>query len=321
MSIYRGCEFGCPYCDGWVYHPHLFSEEVRVPIDLPQRLATELETVDRGDLIAITALSDPYQPAERSYRITRQVLQLFADAGQPCLILTKSPAVLEDLSLLQRIHERSLAIVMTTLITHDYAQAELLEAKSPPPPLRLEALAALKRAGIPVGVAVVPIMPYVNDTSYAVQRILRMCADAEVDFVIWDYLYIPNRSHRARINELLTYVGNYPPSYYRDIYRDQPLPHADYRDERNREILRRCDTLTLPPHAPHALFRGRLTPANEAALVLKHAALRNACQGQHRMAELHRTLADAIYRGQAAPDDLRASPLWKVLQPIVSNLA
>jgi DNA repair photolyase len=320
MSIYHGCEFGCPYCDGWVYQPHLFSEEVRVPGDLPQRLASELETVNRGDLIAITALSDPYQPAERSYRITRQVLQLFAEAGQPCLLLTKNPAAaLDDVSLLQRINEQSLAIVMTTLVTHDYTQAERLEGKAPPPPLRLEGLAALKRAGIPVGVAMVPVMPYVNDTNYAVQRLMRMCADAQVDFVIWDYLYIPNRSHRARINDMLTYVGNYPPSYYRDIYRDQPMPHAAYRDERNREILRRCDALTLPPHVPHRFYAGRLAPANEAALVLKHAALRNAYQGQHHMAALHRELADQVYHSHAMPDTLRASPLWHTIRPILNS--
>src|SRR5262245_53287869 len=97
IHTYLGCEFGCPYCDGWTYSTRPLNETIRAPVDLPQRVAKELEQIDRGDLVAITALSDPYQPAEQTYRITRQVLQAFADRGQPCLVLTKSALVLEDL--------------------------------------------------------------------------------------------------------------------------------------------------------------------------------------------------------------------------------
>ncbi len=73
MAMYDGCEIGCPYCDGWAFRNRPFNETVRVAVDLPQRVADELRSVDRGDLIGITALTDPYQPAEASYRMTRQV--------------------------------------------------------------------------------------------------------------------------------------------------------------------------------------------------------------------------------------------------------
>ncbi len=317
LSVYNGCEFGCPYCDGWSYSPRMFSEAVRVPLDMPQRMLEELEKISRGDLIALTALSDPYQPAERTYRITRQLLQIFADVGQPCLILTKSPLILEDIALLRRINERSLAIVMTTLLTVDHTLAGHLERKTPLPALRLDMITALKREGIPVGVALVPIIPYVNDTLHSVRRLLKSCAERGADFVVWDYLYMPNRQHHMLISEMLSHIGSYPPGYYRDIYGEQQLPNLRYRTERNLDMLRICDDLGLSTPAPHKIYAGRLDPINEAALIFKHAAFRNALQEQHHMAELHRQLADIVYRGDVASEQLRGSPLWSKVRPIL----
>jgi DNA repair photolyase len=316
MNVYLGCEMGCPYCDGWVYSSRPLNETVRVPLNLPQLLAEELQTVSRGDLIAITALSDPYQPAEQSYRITRQVLQLMADVGQPCLILTKGRGILEDIPLLQRINEQSLAIVMTTLLTMDRYTAERLESKSPAPALRLEMLAALKRAGIPVGVAMVPIIPYVNDTNTVSRALFRACAEVGVDFVIWDYLHVPNERHRMRVDEMLIRVAAYPNSFYRDVFQGQSLPNANYRAERDAEMLVRCDGFGLDPRAPHRLFAGRLDPKNEAALLLKHTAFRDTVNGRVHMDALHRDLAERVYGGEIRADQLRLSPLWPTLKQI-----
>jgi DNA repair photolyase len=317
LSIYSGCEFGCPYCDSWIFSDRPLNETVRVPVDLPQRLAEELEHVDRGDLIAITALSDPYQAVEQSYRLTRQTLQVLADRGQPCLVLTKSAAVLEDLPLLQRMNETGLAAVMTTLVTLDQRLAERLEGKAPPPALRLEMLAELKRAGVPVGVALLPIMPYVNDADNTLRSLLRACAEAGVDFVVWDYLHIPNERHRVRVNELLTRVGSYPVSYYRDIYRGQAQVNALYRQNRDVELLTRCDGLGMDPRAPHKLFAGKLSAHNEAALLLRHAAFRDRVQGRTRVATLQKQLADQVYAGQIDQRLLRETPLYPTLRPLL----
>src|SRR5262249_36861222 len=145
--------------------------------------------------------------------------------GQPCLLLTKSQTVLEDLVLLERINAQSLAIVMFTLLTVDPYIAGRLEDKAPTPSLRLEAIRELKRAGIPVGVALMPVVPYVNDTDLMINATLRAIAEAGADFVVWDYLHIPTERHRARISETLQRIGSYPPNYYRDLYRG-PTPAA-----------------------------------------------------------------------------------------------
>ena len=317
MAIYDGCEFGCPYCDGWAFRSRPFNETVRIAIDLPDRVSEELTAIDRGDLVGITALSDPYQPAEATYRLTRQVLRLMADAGQPCLVLTKSHTVLEDLALLERINERSLAVVVFTLLTIDPYLSEKLEDKAPAPALRLNAISELKRAGVPVGVALLPVAPYVNDTDLLLNATLRAVADAGADFVVWDYLHIPDERHRARINEMLVRVGSYPPGYYRDLYRGQPTADPLYRAERDQELLSLCDQLNLPPRPPHHLFAGKLLPRNEAALLLKHTAFRDAVAGRGHLASEGRALADLLFRGEATDAQLRASPLYPQLREIL----
>ena len=321
LSIYDGCEFGCPYCDGWAYRLRPFNEMVRVALNLPDRIAEELQSIDRGDLIGITALSDAYQQVEGTYRLTRQVLRVLADRGQPCLILTKSPAVLEDLVLLERIHEQSLAVVMFTLLTIDPYLATKIEDKAPAPQLRLEAIAELKRAGIPVGVALMPIIPYVNDTTYMLTSTIRAVTKAGADFIVWDYLSIPNVRHRARIGDMLSRIGNYPPSYYRELYgeasKGKPSPDPIYLNERDREILGFCDAHNLPVRMPHHLFAGRIKPQNEAALLLKHIAFRDSVQGRVYMAAHSRKLAELIYSGQASESDLRDSPLYLALRDIL----
>lgn len=319
MHIYSGCELACPYCDGWAYGNRPLNETIRVPLNLPRQLARDLQQVDRRDLIAITALSDPYQPAEQNYRITRQTLQVLAEAGQPCLIMTKSPLILEDVSILQQINERSLAIVMTTLVTMDPHLAVRMEGKSSPPGMRLEMLASLKRAGLPVGVAVVPVVPYINDTDLAIRTIMRACAETAVDFVFWDYLHIPNDRHRSRIGELLSRIGSYPERYYRDIYNGQALVNPTYRAERDVEFLKRCDGLGLEPRAPHHIFAGKLRPENEAALLLKHAAFRDRVHGRGHLMDLHRKLADQAYRGVLDRELLSGSPLYNSVNLLFGN--
>lgn len=319
MSIYDGCEFGCHYCDGWAYRVRPFNETVRVAVDLPERLAEELETIDRGDLIGITALTDPYQPAEETYRLTRRTLQVLADRGQPCLILTKSPAVLEDLVLLERIHEQSLAVVVFTVLTTDPYLSTKIEDKAPAPALRLDAITELKRANIPVGVAFIPIIPYVNDTQYVLQSTIQSVQEAGADFMVWDYLHIPSERHRARVNDMLTRIGNYPPSYYRELYRNQPLPDETYRAERNRDIVICCDALNLPIRAPHSIFAERLKPQNEAALLLKHTAFRDNVQGREHMAAAGQKLAELVYQNKVSDAQLRESPLYISLRRILAD--
>ncbi len=319
-GAYAGCEIGCHYCDGWSFNTRPFNEVVRAFVDLPERFAEHIKTLPEGELIAFN-LADPYQPAERTYRLTRQMLQACHLAQRPVLIQTKSHAVLEDLTLLQRMNEDNLAIVMFSILTVDPLLSEKLESKAPPPSIRLEALNTLRRAGIPTAVSLIPVIPYLTDTDRQLPVTLEAIAAVEPQWVCWEYLWQPNERHRLRMAELLNRLGNYPAAYYRELYGTEMQPGAEYRREMNREIMGRCEQFGLRVRAPLELYKQHLSPTNTAALLLKHQAFEDHVKGRELLAGRHTHLADAVFKGEIDEAALAVSPLWPALREILSLTA
>lgn len=317
LATYSGCEFACQYCDLAITSIRPLGETVHAFVDVPRRLDQELDNIDPGDVVGLI-LSEPYQPAEREQRLTRQTLQVLAQLGQPTVILTKSPAVLDDLRLLEVIHERSLCVVIFTLPTVDHNLSEKIEGRAPAPQLRLDAAQVLHRAGIPVGFAVLPIIPYITDATNHLSRTLNKIAATGADFVVWDYLGIPNDRHRERIDDMLGYITRLPAAYYRDIYGHKPYPGLDYRIKIDEELIRRCDMLGLDVRVPHRVYHRRISPSNEIALLLRHQAFRDTAQGRDRLAQLHRSLAEEAYMGRYDQVRMMQSPLWTTIDNILN---
>jgi DNA repair photolyase len=316
LATYGGCEFACQYCDLATTTIRPLGETAHVYVDVPAKLDRELEEIDSGDVVGLL-LSDAYQPAEREHRLTRQTLQVLAQLGQPTVILTKSPQVLDDLRLLEVIHERALCVVIFTLPTTDHNLSSKLEGRAPAPQLRLDAAQVLHRAGIPVGFAVLPIVPYITDPTNHLSRTLNKIAATGAEFVVWDYLGIPNERHKVRIDDMLGYIARMPTAYYRDIYGQKPYPGLDYRRKIDEELIRRCDMLGLDVRVPHRVFHRRISPANEISLVLRHQAFRDAAQGRDRLAALHRSLAEEAYLGRFDQVRMMQSPLWPTIDAIL----
>jgi DNA repair photolyase len=316
LATYGGCEFACQYCDLHVAMDRPLGETIRVFVDAPRRIADELAHIDAGDTVGLL-LTDAYQPAERTHHITRNVLIHLAEFGQPTVILTKSPLIVEDLETIKRLDERAMAIVIFTLLTTDAGLSEKLEGKAPSPALRLDAIRTFHRAGIPVGVAMLPIIPYVTDSTSHITRTLTRIAEVGADFVVWDHLGIPNERHKERIDDMLSRIGRFPSSYYRDIYGDRPYPGQEYRRKIDAEIIRRADLLGLDVRVPHRIFHRRISPKNEISLLLRHQAFRDATQGREHLAQLHRSLAEEAYRGRFDHVRMMQSPLWSMLQTIM----
>jgi hypothetical protein len=114
-------------------------------------------------------------------------------------------------------------------------------------------------------------------------------------------------------------VGTFPHSYYRDIYQGQATVSAPYRQDRDVELINRCDGLNLEPRVPQRIYAGKLSPVNEAALLLKHSAFRDRIQGRDRTADIHRRLAEQIYAGDMRPASLRESPLAPTIREILDR--
>jgi len=186
INPYRGCEFGCKYC--YARYAHEFME-LRDPQDFERkifvkhfdaaRFREELRHISSGESIAIGTATDPYQPAERRYRITRAMLEVFANlAGFRLGITTKSNLITRDIDLLREIARRHYLRISMTVTTVDTELARLLEPLAPRPDLRLRAVRTLSAAGFRVTLSCSPILPLINDTEPSIDAVARAAARA-----------------------------------------------------------------------------------------------------------------------------------------------
>src|SRR5487761_428561 len=182
INPYRGCEFGCVYCYARYTHEFL---ELRDPMDFERRIfvkrmAAEVlaRTLSRtpigADQIAIGTATDPYQPAERKFGLTRSMLEVFERLGGLDLsITTKSSLIERDLDLLREINSRSRLSVNFSLITLNRRLQRILEPRAPRPGLRLRALAQLAAAGIRCNILMMPMIPGITDGPSAIESVIR----------------------------------------------------------------------------------------------------------------------------------------------------
>ena len=171
INPYQGCEHGCIYCYARPSHAYRnlspgidFETRIFAKTNAAELLRKELSKPDyRCELIALGANTDPYQPAERSRRITRGILEVCAEFNQPVGIVTKNALVERDIDILAPMAEKGLAEVFVSVTTRDHELARRLEPRCTAPARRLLAVRALANAGIPAGVMVAPVIPFLND--------------------------------------------------------------------------------------------------------------------------------------------------------------
>ena len=184
LNPYRGCTHGCAYCYARPTHEYLgfsagldFETRVLVKADMPQLLRKELNRQSwKPQVIAMSGVTDAYQPVERSLEITRNCLRVLAEYRNPVAIVTKSGLVTRDADLLAELAAFDAAAVNLSITTLDPKLARSLEPRAANPLQRLRAIETLARAGVPVGVMVAPVIPGLND--HEIPRILKAARDA-----------------------------------------------------------------------------------------------------------------------------------------------
>jgi DNA repair photolyase len=186
INPYRGCEHGCIYCFARPTHAYQglspgldFESKLFVKPDAPELLARELAAPGyEPRMIAMGTNTDPYQPIERKWQVTRRILEVLRDTNHPVGIVTKSALVMRDIDILSAMAAKGLAKVALSVTTLDPKLARVMEPRAAAPSKRLEALRALSKAGIPTAVLVAPIVPAINDSE--IERILDAAANAGV---------------------------------------------------------------------------------------------------------------------------------------------
>ena len=184
INPYRGCEHGCVYCFARPSHAFL---ELSPGIDFETKLFAKTNAVERlraelakpGHVpspIALGINTDGWQPIERDYRLTRELLQVLSDTNHPVHIVTKSALVVRDLDLLADMARRRLVEVHLSVTSLDNRLSAKLEPRAAAPHARLKTIRALADAGVPTGVLVAPVIPMITDME--LERILEACRDA-----------------------------------------------------------------------------------------------------------------------------------------------
>ena len=197
INPYRGCEHGCVYCFARPTHAWLglspgldFETRLIARPDAPARLDAELRA--RGYKVAPIAIgtnTDPYQPIERQYRITRACLGVLDRFNHPVAVVTKGALIEEDLDLLAGMAARGLAKVGVSITTLDATLARRLEPRAPSPARRLEVIRRLSAVGVPVRLMVSPVVPGLTDTE--IEAILAAGQDAGAEAASWIMLRLP----------------------------------------------------------------------------------------------------------------------------------
>jgi DNA repair photolyase len=173
-NVYRGCTHGCIYCDSRseCYRIDNF-ENVTAKTNAPELLRGELSKKRSKALIGTGAMSDPYIQAEKSRKLTRQLLEAAAAAGFPVHITTKSDLILRDADLLEQISACSRASVSFTVTTCDEDLASWIEPHAPSPAARLAAMKILAAKGVYTGITLMPVLPFVTDTPDNIMTVAR----------------------------------------------------------------------------------------------------------------------------------------------------
>jgi DNA repair photolyase len=198
INPYRGCEFGCRYCYARYTHEYMeldageFDRKIFVKQAAGDLLERDLASAKVwGEHIAIGTATDPYQPAEREFQVTRALLERLAERrGLSLSITTKSNQIVRDLDLLSRIAERSNLEINITVTTLKPRLARLLEPRAPRPDLRLAALQRLREAGLAAGMFAMPVLPGLTDSEEDLEALAARAREADAQWFAANVLFL-----------------------------------------------------------------------------------------------------------------------------------
>jgi DNA repair photolyase len=234
-----------------------FEREIVVKVNAPEVLRAELARPSwKHEHVALGTNTDPYQWVESRYRLMEGIWEALRDAANPCSVLTKSPLLLRDLSLMLEIAQRASFSACLSIPTLDEKAWRATEPHTPSPRARFEAVAELNRAGIPTGVLIAPLMPGINDSPRQVEALLELAAEAGATNVGGVALHLRGEVRQVFMDWLSSARPDLVPRY-KELYR-----RGAYAPQKERERLAR---MVRRGGAPGAFWSMRPSPGEDAA--------------------------------------------------------
>lgn len=255
LNPYRGCKHGCVYCYARYTHTFLeldpdkdFSQTVFVKRNLVQALRADLRAGGwQRQHVSIGTATDPYQPAEGRYQLTRGALLALREQLTPAALVTKNTLALRDAEIMASLHRAARFHLIMSITTLDEGLAGELEPDVPGPAQRLRALRELAKAGVPVSVGLAPVLPGINDGEAQLAALFEAAYDHGVEVGFHQAF----RMYAATRGTLFAYLRRHRPQLlepYRRLYLSRQDPPPAYRQQLRARIERLRERFA--PHAP-----------------------------------------------------------------------
>ena len=281
MNLYRGCAHNCAYCDGRAEKYQVegeFGKDIGVKVNAIEVLGRELDPSRKrkpmkpGFIMVGGGVCDSYQAVERSYNLTRRALQLISKYDFPVHMLTKSIHIERDFDVLKEINDKKRAIISMSFSTVDDSISAVFEPGVSQPSIRLQTLAKFKEAGFPIGVYMMPVLPFITDTPGKIRETINALVDIGIDFIIFGGMTMKaGRQQEHFFKVLKEYDAGLIPRYEalygdnqwgqaRSDYYDAIQPHFANAARENGVAVR------IPPH----LWQEFYDENDRVVIILEH---------------------------------------------------
>ncbi len=265
MNLYRGCLHNCAYCDGRAegyYVDGEFGKDIEVKINAPELLQKELNParkripLKKGFIMIGGGVGDSYCAVDKKYALSRQVLQVVSQYDFPVHILSKSTFVDRDVDLLESIKQKSQAIISFSFSGVDDEICKVFEPGVPSATERLQMITKLKAQGFPVGVFLMPVIPFITDTADQLENSVRKFKEAGVDFIIFGGMTLKQGRQQDHFYKVLK---EYKPNLiqrYHEIYKGDKWGGASYSyyHSVNKLFLDLANKYRIPIRIPARLY-------------------------------------------------------------------
>jgi DNA repair photolyase len=281
MNLYRGCTHNCVYCDGRsesYYVDGEFGKDVTVKVNAIELLRRELDPkrkrvpFKRSFIMMGGGVGDSYQPLERKYELTRKALELMYEYNFPVHMLTKSTLIKRDIDMLKEINKQSRAIVSFSFSSVDDGISAVFEPGVPPPAERLQAISFFKNEGIACGMFLLPVIPFLTDTSELIEQTVSKAKEAGVDFVIFGGMTLKEGRQQDYFYDALGRTHPELIAEYQNIYRGSEWGEAtrEYYGSISQRFNSIAQKYKMPKRMPLALYRDILEQNDLVVVILEH---------------------------------------------------
>ena len=277
FSPYMACEHGCKYCDGRAEKYYVegdYEKDIVIRKNLPEILEKELSKLrEKGVIFIGSGISDAYQPVEKDELIMRRCAEILSESNFAVTVLTKSSLILRDLDIWKKVHQKNGFVLMMSLTFIDDELRNIFEPGASSVQERIKTLKIFKSAGIPIGVAAMPFLPFINDSEKHITDFLKIMKEIDVDFIMPASLTLrPGKQKETYLKIIVKYfpelVSKYENLYYKNLQSGMPL--CSYRNKFYHLINRKILEKNIPAFQPHFIYKNKLPLYDEILILMNH---------------------------------------------------